>query len=82
MTERQKDERTEKQISRKKLAVFLDFVQITLTPSNPPPPPTNLDNLYHLCQKIGLVGYASVEISLLGNPLYEFVKLLTPFYIG
>ena len=27
----------------KKVAVLLDFVQITLTP----PPPPNLDNLYH-----------------------------------
>ena len=30
-------------VSRKKIAVFLDFVQI----ASPPPPPPNLDNLYH-----------------------------------
>ena len=30
-------------VSRKKVAVFLDFVQI----ASPPPPPPNLDNLYH-----------------------------------
>ena len=30
-------------VSRKKGAVLLDFVQITL----PPPPPPNLDKLYH-----------------------------------
>ena len=40
-------------VSQKKVAVLLDFVQITSTP----PPPLNLDNLYHffltpMCQKI------------------------------
>ena len=42
-------------VSRKKVAVLLDFLQITSTP--PPPPPPNLDNLYRffctpMCQKL------------------------------
>ena len=34
---------------KKKVNVFLDFVQITSTTPHPPlpPSPTNLDNLYH-----------------------------------
>ena len=55
--------------------------RIDVAEAHPAAPSFRTSSL-HQWQKIGLVGYASVEISLLGNPLYEFVKLLTPFYIG
>ena len=58
--------------SRKRVAVLLDFVQITSTP-----PPPNLDNLYHffwtpMCQKI----WAGVSPSLPIPKLTQYIQFV------
>ena len=54
--------------------------RIDVAEAHPAAPSFRTSSL-HQWQKIGLVGYASVEISLLGDPLYEFVMVLTPLRI-